>query len=76
MENELKTLGSNYFKKIMILQNKKQKELKLFQEAIAKKAYSKSKISIFHQENEELENIIKNAEENRNNAQVFIKKKL
>lgn len=76
MERDFKTKASKYFNEIMELQNKKQEAFKQFQKAIASKAYSKLKMSIFHQENEELENIIKSAEENRNNAQVFIEKKI
>ncbi|KAM7356002.1 structural maintenance of chromosomes 5 [Cochliomyia hominivorax] len=69
MEKDLKTFGSQHFKNIQQLQCEKLNQFEAFQKAIAYKAFSKLKMSIFKQENEELTNFIQTAKEKRESAE-------
>ncbi|KNC24700.1 hypothetical protein FF38_10971 [Lucilia cuprina] len=69
MERALKANGLQLFKDITHLQIKKIDAFNAFQMAIAKKSYSKLKMSIFRQENEELTNFIQTAKEKRDSAE-------
>lgn len=71
MESELKDVGSKLINEIIKLQMEKVQTLDTFQKAISHKAYSKTKLSIFKQESEELSNMIATAKEKRDAAKVL-----
>lgn len=68
MESEFKEVGSKLINEIIKIQAEKVQALDTFQKAISHKAYSKTKLSIFKQESEELSNIISTAKEKRDSA--------
>lgn len=74
MERKLKETGLKLLNELIQLEHSKVEAFSVLQKAIANKAHSTSKMSIFKQENEELNNLIQTAQEKLQTAQVFIKK--
>ncbi|TMW47320.1 hypothetical protein DOY81_007600 [Sarcophaga bullata] len=72
MEKKLKETGLKLLKDIIQLEHSKVGAFGIFQKAIANKTCSKTKLFIFKQENEELNNVIQTAKEKLDSAQVFI----
>lgn len=71
IEEELKRTCAQTVQDILKLQVAKIEALNEFQKAMDDKAFARTKLSIFQQENEELVNVITSSKEKRDNAKVF-----
>lgn len=72
MERKLKETALKLLKDVIQLEHSKVGAFGNLQKAIANKTCSKTKLLIFKQENEELNNLIQTVKDKLNAAQVFI----